>query len=252
MAAQKEPMFLLSLPPFSRIVTPRAFTFIKLQDGVWYNWANGAYGNAFPLDRGPFPDGSQAYTSPNEAHATYVKRGEHWLRTQLPNGSVRASNYSAGPSASRHGHGSSAAPQILSQTPYHNGPVPADDLSVPFNVPMPAAENGQVGDGTRCAFTGELAVREKVSIRFGFPYIEASEYKPKQHNLQRAHVPINRGYLASLVAREVRNAMDALRRIGQPLTGPNGRPVAFEDLILVDVRRVSHGSVQPTIAVRGA
>ena len=48
---------------------------------------------SFQLNRGPFPDGSQAYSSPNEAHATYVKRGEHWLSTELPNGSARASNY---------------------------------------------------------------------------------------------------------------------------------------------------------------
>ena len=75
---------------------------------------------------------------------------------------------SIGHSASHHGRGSAgAAPQVLFQTPYHNGPVPADDRLVTFDVPMSAAENGQVKDGSRCAFSGELAVLEKVSIRFG-------------------------------------------------------------------------------------
>ena len=44
---------------------------------------------------------------------------------------------------------------------------------------------------------------------------------------------------------------EALEEINKPLTSPGGRPVAFEDLILVDVRRVSRGSLQPTLAVRG-
>ena len=75
---------------------------------------------------------------------------------------------SIGHSASHHGRGSAgAAPQVLFQTPYHNGPVPADDRLVTFDVSMPAAENGQVKDGSRCAFSGELAVLEKVSFRFG-------------------------------------------------------------------------------------
>ncbi|PIL26949.1 hypothetical protein GSI_10087 [Ganoderma sinense ZZ0214-1] len=235
MAAHTETTLLLSLPAYSRIVTPRAFTFIKFTDGVWYNWANGTYGHAFnPLGRsGPFPDGSQAFT-PNEKYPTYVKRGVTWLRTQ-PSERPFASSYQARQTvATQRGQGSSAAtPHVLPQTPYHNGPVPTSDLVVKFNVSIASAENSQVEHSSRSAFSGELAVLEKVSIRFGFPCIEASDYKPKQHNLQRAHVPITRGYLASLVAREV-----------------SGRPVAFEDLLLIDVQRVSRGSLQPTIAVR--
>ena len=41
--------FLLGLPAYSRIVTPRAFTFIQYGDGdgVWYNWANGVWGHPY-------------------------------------------------------------------------------------------------------------------------------------------------------------------------------------------------------------
>lgn len=44
-----------------------------------------------------------------------------------------------------------------------------------------------------------------------------------------------------------------LAEINVPIaTRPDGRPAAFDDLILVDVRRVSDGSLQPTIALRVA
>ena len=48
------------------------------------------------------------------------------------------------------------------------------------------------------------------------------------------------------------SAQEALDEIGKPLTSSSGRRVAFEEIILVDIRRMSHGSLQPTLAVRGA
>lgn len=42
-----------------------------------------------------------------------------------------------------------------------------DDHVVPFNVPMSAAHRGQVADPIDHAFTGDLATREKASIRIG-------------------------------------------------------------------------------------
>ena len=45
----------------------------------------------------------------------------------------------------------------------------------------------------------------------------------------------------------------ALAQINMPIArSADGRAVSIEDLILVDVRRVSDGTLQPTIAVRGA
>ena len=106
--------------------------------------------------------------------------------------------------------------------------------------------------------------------------MESSGYKARQHNLQRAKVPIMRRQLAMLIAEEVRlvmvrsaacaplaypyatlsvltlSAQEALDEIGKPLTSSSGRRVTFEEIILVDIRRMSHGSLQPTLAVRGA
>ena len=107
------------------------------------------------------------------------------------------------------------------------------------------------------------------------PFVESSGYKARQHNLQRAKVPIMRRQLAMLIAEEVKlvmvrpfcaplaypppilsvltlSAQEALDEIGKPLTSSSGRRVTFEEIILVDIRRMSHGSLQPTLAVRGA
>ena len=99
-----------------------------------------------------------------------------------------------------------------------------DDHVVPFNVPMSAAHRGQVADPIDHAFTGDLATREKASIRIGVReeivlqagrkqlipsttqllHVESSGYRARQHNLQRASVPIMRGQLAMVIAEEVR------------------------------------------------
>ncbi|KAI1784435.1 hypothetical protein LXA43DRAFT_1066756 [Ganoderma leucocontextum] len=248
-----EAALLSILPPGSRIVSPSAITFIKHPDGKWWNWSNNNVCTGRTLQPShTITSGSWAHY-PNEGPPRYIKHGDgNWLRydTQAPSNSF-AQSTGAGHSADHHGAGSFAAPpQTIVQTIYHNGPVPVDDTVVPFNVPMSSAEKGQVADVAGYAFTGELAVQEKASIRFGFAFIESSEYKPKQHNLQRAGAPITRGHLAFLIAREVSVVMAALQRINRPLTSPSGRPVAFEELVLVDVRRVSRGTLQPTIAVR--
>ena len=98
------------------------------------------------------------------------------------------------------------------------------------------------------------------------PFVESSGYKARQHNLQRAKVPIMRCQLAMLIAEEVKlvmvcpfctplvyppatlsvltlSAQAALDEIGRPLTSSSGRQVTFEEIILVDIRRMSHGSL---------
>ncbi|KAI1792335.1 hypothetical protein LXA43DRAFT_1093860 [Ganoderma leucocontextum] len=189
--------------------------------------------------------GSRAYL-PNEEPPCYVKhRDGNWLNV-IPPIEAFAQNNAAGQPVT----GPSTPPlQILPQTAYRRGAAPVDDSLVLLNVPMSATDRGHVPDATGNAFTGELAVHEKASIRFGLSYVESSGYRPRQHNLQRASVPIMRGQLAMAIAEEVRLVMDALEEINRPLTLTNGRRVEFEDLVLVDIRRVSRGSLQPTLAV---
>ena len=43
---------------------------------------------------------------------------------------------------------------------------------------------------------------------------------------------------------------DALERNGTPLKDADGQARKFEELVLVDVRRMSAASVQPTIGIR--
>ncbi|PIL33815.1 hypothetical protein GSI_04440 [Ganoderma sinense ZZ0214-1] len=230
------------LPAGSRIVSPTAKVFIKHADHRWWNWVNNACTGLSLQPGHDLPKGSLAYL-PNElVLSCYVKHPNgSWLNVQPPREAFSPNN--------------AAAPlQIISQTPYKSGAALVDDQVVPFNVLMTAAERGEVADPAGHAFTGDLASpsREKFSIRFGLPFVESSRYKAGQHNLHRAKVPVMRRQLAMDIAKEVRRVMDALEEIHKPLALPGGRQVAFEELVLVDIQRMSHGSLQPTLAVRGA
>ena len=44
-------------------------------------------------------------------------------------------------------------------------------------------------------------------------------------------------------------AQDALERNGTPLKAADSRALKFEELVLVDVRRMSAASIQPTIGI---
>ncbi|KAI1788327.1 hypothetical protein LXA43DRAFT_1097429 [Ganoderma leucocontextum] len=249
-----EAQLLSQLPISSRVVSPSHKVFIKHPDGVWWNWANGACTGLRLQPAHDIPAGSQAYL-PNElVLSCYVKHPNgNWLSVRPPSEAFAPNNAAGGHPAGQPGPGPSAAPlQILPQNTYRSGAAPVDDSVVLFNAPMSAAARGQVADATGRAFTGELAVQEKASIRFGLQYVESSGYRPRQHNLQRYGAPIMRGQLAMAIAEEVGLVLDALAAIGRPLTLPSGRRVAFDDLFLVDIRRVSRGSLQPTLAVRGA
>ncbi|KAM5544953.1 hypothetical protein V8D89_001064 [Ganoderma adspersum] len=234
-----ETELLFRLPPNSRVVSPSSKVFIKHPSGTWLNWANNACTGQPLQSAHELPAGSLAYLPTESVLSCYVKHPNgSWLNVQPPREAFAPNN---------------AAPlQIIPQNTYRSGAAPVDDQVVPFNVPMSAANRGEVAEPAGHAFTGDLTVREKFSIRFGLPYVESSGYRARQHNLRRAKVPIMRRQLAMLIAEEVRLVMDALDEIGKPLTLPSGRKVTFEEIILVDIRRMSHGSLQPTLAVRGA
>ncbi|KAM5544957.1 hypothetical protein V8D89_001068 [Ganoderma adspersum] len=117
---------------------------------------------------------------------------------------------------------------------------------------MSTAERGHVADPEMFAYSGELVAQARATIRFGLPHEELTEYTARQHNLQRFERPIMRRHLAIAIAEELRRVLAALEESGWPLTLPNGRRVAFEDIYLIDIKRVSRGSLQPTLAVRGA
>ncbi|PIL26950.1 hypothetical protein GSI_10088 [Ganoderma sinense ZZ0214-1] len=247
-----EAELLSGLQPGSRIISPSAITCIKHPDGQWWNWSNNVCTGRTLQAAHVITAGSKAYC-PNEGRERYVKHADgRWLSTvtQPANGPFTL-NAPAGHSSGHH----AAAGRLreVEQAIYHSGVVPITDTLVRFNVPVSSAARGDVRDKDRQAFTADLTMREKVSIRFGFPFIEASEYKARQHNLKRGGLPITRGQLAMIVADEIERAAAALRQINVHIArGANGLPVGVQDLILVDVKRVSDGSLQPTIAVRGA
>ncbi|TBU44646.1 hypothetical protein BD309DRAFT_777760 [Dichomitus squalens] len=245
---------LATLPLFSIVYTPNALTqqYKKLGDGYFYpkSWLSD---NVFDmrLDQ-DFPDGSLACLTSEELPKHFVKRGPSWLNVN-PSRSAFTPDIPFGHRRAEIGASpvSNSSPPIIDQTPYRNGKVPTGvDAIVQFDdVPMLFAEKGDVSESTSDAFTGELASKQKVSIRFGFPKYGVCGYQEKQHNIRSANgVGFSRGKVAALVAREVRLLLDKMQSHNCPLSF-EGKPVAFEDLVLVDVRHVSPGSIQPTIAV---
>ncbi|KAM5543995.1 hypothetical protein V8D89_002612 [Ganoderma adspersum] len=252
-----EATLLLRFPPGSRIISPSTITFIKHSDGNWWNWSNNQCTGRTLQTSHVISPGSKAYY-PNEGRERYAKHPDgRWLnvRTQPANGAFESPpSMAVGHSAGHHGAApSDTVMRVILQETYRNGLVPVNDTLVRFDVPVSSAERGDVAGKDLQAFTGELTVKEKVSIRFGFPCIGLSEYRAKQHNLKRGGSPLTRGQLAKIVAEEVKRVGNALAQIDKPIARrANGRPVALEDLILVDVRRVSDGTLQPTIALRSA
>nr|VWO97479.1 Succinate-semialdehyde dehydrogenase (EC [Ganoderma boninense] len=142
--------------------------------------------------------------------------------------------------------------QILEQVEYRHGTQPVHDCLVEFHVDMPAAACGDVPDADRPAYKYDLVKKEKIVFRFGFAHINSCSYHPKQRTITRSKEKkgITRGRLAMLVAQEVKELVDALARNNTPLKAPDGRALKFEELVLVDVKRRSTASVQPTIGVR--
>ncbi|KAM5536376.1 hypothetical protein V8D89_009974 [Ganoderma adspersum] len=142
--------------------------------------------------------------------------------------------------------------QILEQVEYRHGPQPIHDRLVNFLVDMSSAARGAVPDADRPAYEYDLVEKEKVAIRFGFTHINSCSYRTKQRTIARSRekTGITRGRLAMLVAQEVKELVDALARNNTSLKAADGRALTFEELVLVDVRRRSTASVQPTIGVR--
>ncbi|PIL32710.1 hypothetical protein GSI_04825 [Ganoderma sinense ZZ0214-1] len=244
-----ENQLLMQLPTNSRIVSPSGKVLLKCPDGRWCNLTASGVTNAYLQagHTGSIPAGSLAYFPNEPRRPCYVKH---------PDGNWLDPSSTGGPSAGNHLHnqppaGPSTTLQILPHTLYRRGPAPVDHCLVLFNVYMSEAESGQVPDLDMPAYSGELAAKEKATIRFNL--LEegaATGYKPKQCNLQRYGEPIMRGQLAQSIAEELRRLLAALDEVGRPLRSPSGRRLAFEDVILVDVRRVSQGSLQPTLATR--
>ncbi|KAI0687570.1 hypothetical protein C8Q76DRAFT_265819 [Earliella scabrosa] len=132
---------------------------------------------------------------------------------------------------------------VVEQDRYQYGEIPAHAEVVSFNVPIREAEAGSVRDSDLPAFSADLAKQEKYTIRVCLP---GSSYQPKQRNRRLKHRSITREQLARDVAEEVKTAVSHLEgglRVGDI-------SIEASDLVLVDVRWVSRGSVQPTLALR--
>ncbi|KAL1945942.1 hypothetical protein VTO73DRAFT_1944 [Trametes versicolor] len=61
--------------------------------------------------------------------------------------------------------------------------------------------------------------------------------------------PRTRSQLATVIAKEMYRFMNIALKAGRPLQSQEGEMLALGDLVVVDVRHVSQGSLQPTIGL---
>ena len=121
------------------------------------------------------PAGCLAYLPTESVLSSYVKHPNgSWLNVQPPREAFARNNVSKSTKYSEclfwfeSSRQLQVSPlQIIHQNTYRSGVAPVDDQVVPFNVPMSAANRGEVSDPAGHAFTAELTTREKVSICFG-------------------------------------------------------------------------------------
>ncbi|KAI0793630.1 hypothetical protein C8Q74DRAFT_1243527 [Fomes fomentarius] len=81
----------------------------------------------------------------------------------------------------------------------------------------------------------------KVTVRLCLPKINVV---PIQKNLHHGGKPLTRKNLAKIIVEEVRRAMASS---GDRLHLSDGTSIEFDDIVLVDVRCVGQGSVQPSL-----
>ncbi|KAI0752412.1 hypothetical protein C8Q80DRAFT_1266969 [Daedaleopsis nitida] len=137
----------------------------------------------------------------------------------------------------------------ISQQPYKHGTPPNDVSPVRFYSRMCHAKVGFCPFPDDNAFDGHLREIEKFTIRVLLPGQPAT-HKPTQRNLHRQRergrgqkLPITRGRLAFEIYEEINEILGP-----SGLLHVDGQDVPLDDLFLLDVRCVSKGSVQPTLA----
>ncbi|KAI1796784.1 hypothetical protein LXA43DRAFT_575462 [Ganoderma leucocontextum] len=141
---------------------------------------------------------------------------------------------------------------LLEQSPYQGGIVAVAQLAPPLvfgGLRLGSTLRDDMRglpDHERPAFPDFVKLSQKMSVR-----IHVRDRLPFEHQatlLRRNNVGPTMGRLAMIIAREVNRFMDRERAIRNPLTHL-GRELNVDDLVLVEVRHVSRGSIQPVLGV---
>ncbi|KAI0723625.1 hypothetical protein C8Q76DRAFT_723479 [Earliella scabrosa] len=103
-------------------------------------------------------------------------------------------------------------------------------------------------DRGRPAFSPDIQIGQKMSVRLQFDGHRPYTRQINVGRIKRTRRSLTRGELATLVAKEIVRFIDKEKQYGTPLRLLE-REVSSADLVLVKVRHVSRGSIQPEIGL---
>ncbi|KAJ8487377.1 hypothetical protein ONZ51_g4211 [Trametes cubensis] len=128
----------------------------------------------------------------------------------------------------------------------------ADSLEVDYHATrlahLIAGEASVVRRPDEPAYDVNIVTNEKRTIRYCFT--DCVLPLPRQHRIRNQHTcgAKTRRELGDIVAQDLRITLETLEERGQALHH-NGKPVKFEDIVLLSVVFCSKGTIQPRLAV---